>query len=577
MGWPYQFLALDAAGKQARRQSIDRHAAYAQLSALLPVAVFLLCRLAAWLVRKTVSSDRVAYSAVPDSPGLKKRRQSVLGYRASCTRRTTWWLGEDIVLFGQNWGQRDQMIAGIGWAVWLLFLCITGTGNDYLHLTKRLGLVAISQFPVQYLLALKNLNPFALAFRSSHEQVNRWHRVLGRIIYFFLFLHTSLYLNFYVQEGILGERIVRLVPALGITAFTGMCLLTVTAFGRIRHYSYRIFFITHFIIAFALPPIIYFHAHRSSFYVAEALLVFLADLIKRKIDTVMAETTLEAIPGTDLIKIIASIPLQKAARFCERPGAHIYLSIPPASRPSSNPASIANMVFEFTFNPFTIAAADGDMGTLTLVARHHNGPMTRSLARLANTDSTDMNVPLFIEGPYGCATRFPNLAGTEFDRVLLVAGGVGATFILPLYRSIISENSAAKVRMIWAVRTLGDATWPLVGSKKSIFDDDNIHVYLTGDLFESEDHGSGLSTEGEEVEMDRIYTDGRRIKYNSGHDNKRPNFQNIVDDLFRQGVEDRVAVLVCGPENMARELRSCVGVWVKKGRRVWWHNESFTW
>ncbi|KAI5920587.1 ferric reductase like transmembrane component [Camillea tinctor] len=576
MGWPYQFVALDAPGKQARRHSIDRHALYAHLSALLPVALFLLYRFVVWLVWKTLSSDRGAYSAVPDSPRLKKQRQSVFGSCVTLVRRVAWWLGDDILFMGQNWGQRAQLIAGIGWTFWLLFLCTVGTGNDYLHLTKRLGLVAISQFPAQYLLALKNLNPFALAFQSSHEQVNRWHRVLGRIVYLLLFLHTCLYLNYYIQEGILGQKVVSLVPALGISAFTGMCLLGATSFGIVREYSYRVFFITHLIVALSLPLIIYFHAHHSTFYVGGALVLFLADLIKRKIDTITATTTIEAIPGTNLIKIVADVPAEKSARFRERPGSHVYINIPYASRPSPNPVSLANIVFEFAFNPFTVAAVDDDSGALTLIARCHNGPMTRNLARLSNANSAGLKVPLSIEGPYGSTTHFMNRARIDFNRVLLVAGGVGATFIMPLYRAMLSESSAVKVQMIWAVRTPGDATWPVNGNKNGIMDGDNIQIYLTGNILDARNNDTTASIRGEQIEMNDISED-RRNRYDRIYDNKRPNFQNIVDELFRQSVEDRIAVVVCGPAGMAQELRSCVGVWVKKGRRVWWHNESFAW
>ncbi|KAI1075998.1 ferric reductase like transmembrane component [Whalleya microplaca] len=579
MGWPYEFLTLDQAEKHARRQSLDRYAAYAQLSAVVPVIVFLLYRLGAWLVR-TAIPQRGAYSAVPsvpDSPVLKQQRQSAVGSWARAARRAAWWLGDDIRFLGQNWGQRDQMIVGIGWTMWLILLCVLGTGKDYLHLTKRFGIIATSQFPLQYLLSLKSLNPIAFAFRSSHEQVNRWHRVLGRIVYFLLILHACFYLNFYIQEGILSERLVRLVPVLGLVAFFGMVLLNSTAISFIRQYSYRVFFITHLVVALALPPIIFIHARHAGLYMAEALLVFFVDIVKRKIDTIVASTTLELIPGTDLIKIVASIPSQKISRFREHPAAHIYLSIPAAARPTSSPLSAAYLVFEFAFNPFTVAAVDEESKELILVARRHKGPMTRTLGHFANGGVTSMDIPLSIDGPYGCTKRFPNLAGSRFDRILLVAGGVGATFILPLYRAILSENSAARVQMVWAVRGAGDATWPVSETAKSILDDDNVHLFLTGDIFEATGEAAGSSDGSEAIELSQVHQHQRSKKHVSTQSRRRPDLQKIVDDLFRQGMEDRVAVLVCGPEEMARELRAAVGVWVHKGRDIWWHNESFAW
>ncbi|KAI3325834.1 ferric reductase like transmembrane component [Xylariaceae sp. AK1471] len=577
MKWPYQFVDLDAAQKQARRHALDRYGLIAQLSTLAPVAVFLLYHLVRWAIARVTGSIRGTYAAVPGSPASKRRRLSVVGSWIATARKIAWWLGDDAVFLGWSWGPRDQIIAGVVWTIWLLVLCVVDTGNDYLHLTKRFGIVGVSQFPVQYLLSLKSLNPFALALRSSHEEVNRWHRVLGRVIYVFVTLHALFYLNFYYQNNLLGQKITSIVPVLGFTAIIGMHFLQGTALSVVRQYSYRVFFITHLLVALALPPVIYFHAHHASFYVWESLVVFVADIAKRRFDIIVADTKVELIPGTDLVKLVGSIPESKIDRFAKNPGTHIYLSIPPASRPDKNPVAAAHLVFEFSFNPFSVAEVNESSGELTLVARSHNGPMTRALAKFASNTSTDARVKLAFDGPYGCAKRFPNLAGSEFDRILLVAGGVGATFTLPLYRWILSENPTACVQMVWAVRGAGDATWPVAGEAKSIMDDDNILLFLTGSLLENADSDARSSDDGEEVELANLTESRRQLRRASMHGDKRPNLQKIVDDVFRQGVEERVAVLVCGPEVMARELRSHVGVWVRKGRHVWWHNESFAW
>ncbi|KAJ3579127.1 hypothetical protein NPX13_g1436 [Xylaria arbuscula] len=576
MSWPYQFLDLDTAQKQARRHALDRYGFIAQLSALVPIALFLLYRLVAWGIARATGSDRGSYATVPNSPVLKRQRLSAVGSWSAHSRRIAWWFGGDVVFLGWNWGPRDQMILGTAWAIWLLTLCVVGTGNDYLHLTKRFGIIAVSQFPIQYLLSLKSLNPVALALSSSHEEVNRWHRALGRVIAVFVTLHGVFYFNFYYQNNLLGQKITSLVPVLGFTLLAAMYLLYGTALLVVRQYSYRLFFITHLLIALALPPVIYFHAHHASLYVWESLVVFLADIATRRFGLIIAETKVELIPGTNLIKLVSTIPRNKIARFANNPGTHIYLSIPSASRPNKNPIAAAHLVFEFSFNPFSIAVVDENTGELTLVARRHSGPMTRALAGFASNTSAGPQVKLAIDGPYGCAKRFPNLATSQFDRVLLVAGGVGATFTLPLYRWIVAENPAARVQMVWAVRHAGDATWPATGGGKGILDDDNIQLFLTGDIIENADDSTRISDDSEDIEMLSMSNDDHTTQTLLSSD-KRPNLQIIVDDFFRQGAEDRIAVFVCGPEAMARDLRSHVGVWVSKGRYVWWHNESFAW
>lgn len=57
----------------------------------------------------------------------------------------------------------------------------------------------------------------------------------------------------------------------------------------------------------------------------------------------------------------------------------------------------------------------------------------------------------------------------------------------------------------------------------------------------------------------------------------RPDLRAIVDEVFSHDANDRVAVLVCGPQGMGKNVRSEVGKWVAKGRDVFWHSEEFGW
>lgn len=360
-----------------------------------------------------------------------------------------------------------------------------------------------------------------------------------------------------------------------ITGMIGICsftLLSVTALPVIRHYSYRIFFITHLTVSMIIPPLIWFHAQAARIFLAEALLLFLIDIISRKFDTVTSMATLESIPGTSLVKITTSIPVAKANRFRSHPGSHIYLQIPAGSRPVSSPVSRDYLVHEFLFNPFTVAAVDEETGDITLVCRRFGGPMTSTLKQLSknNAGQGAAQVPLAIEGPYGVPSYFPKLSGCEFDRILLVAGGVGATFTVPLYRALVKDNPSTKVHFVWAVRRAGDVGWALAGKEdKALSKDEYVQVFVTGAADSEESQG----VDGEEgVELGAV-THDPEIKYQL----MRPNLRKIVDDEFKHGHDDRVAVLFCGPTEMGRDLRRHVGVWVRKGRVVFWHSESFGW
>jgi NAD(P)H-flavin reductase len=465
-------------------------------------------------------------------------------------------------------------------------------------LTKRFGIVGISQMPIQYLLALKSLNPFGFIFGTSHEHVNRWHRTLGRIIYLLLACHAILYLNAFVQLGVMKLRMLAPVVALGEAAFLSLSLMQITAFSSVRHASYRVFFVVHIAVAFVLPALIFFHAGSARKYVVEALVVLLLDLGARKIDTIASQATVESIAGTSLVKVTAAVPQSKLSRFRALPGGHVYLNIPGASRHVSNPLSPSYLLFELLYNPFTVASVNEQKSEVTLVARCLTGPTTTALARLCKTSASSdgKGVRLNLEGPYGTLHRLSDRAREEFDRVLLVAGGVGATHIVPVYRVLLRDNPSAKLEMVWAVRTPGDATWAATtthGIGSDILNDDNVAIYVTDSIADSET-GPGSRTRSQSasmrnleddvngharngVEMTATHRDRGRNRHTRSQTRRRPNLGKVVDDVFRHGSEERVAVLVCGPSSMTSELREHVGVWVMKGRVVYWHAESFGW
>ena len=169
---------------------------------------------------------------------------------------------------------------------------------------------------------------------------------------------------------------------------------------------------------------------------------------------------------------------------------------------------------------------------------------------------------------------------------------VGVDVVLSNGTFLTATNETAS-DLYWALRGAGEATWAMgEAGGESILNDDNVQIFLTGDMMDpmqpagastspaatSEGSRSGVeSTDDGEVEMSSMYRDRRRNRYTSHHNRKRPDLKKIVDDIFKQGSEERVAVIVCGPEDMARDVREHVGVWVAKGRSVWYHNEAFGW
>lgn len=431
-------------------------------------------------------------------------------------------------------------------------------------------------------MSLKALNPFAYAFRTSHESVNRFHRALGRVVYVFLLLHVLNYFNLLYRNGNLLDRIFDNVVLPGELSNMAYTALFATALPKVREYSYRVFFVVHLLVVFATSFLLFIHAVPARFYIIEALVVFVLDLAVRKMSTATAQSKIEAVPGTNLIKISAKLSPRKMTQFAERPGSHAYISIPWPSRPRA----VSSLVYEFCFNPFTVAEVKRDAGEVVLVARQQGGPMTRRLMQLAR-ESTGARVPLALEGPFGAfATTYSNLVESGVDRVLLVAGGVGASFVLPAYKALREAVPSAKVELTWAVRLADDASWASFSETAAVngtnvFNDPNVHIYVSGK------HSSPtpdydfdrIASRSSSVEMQSLGTNGEAAGAGSqAYLRGRPNLKGLVDDVFKdEDAGSRVAVLVCGPREMALGVRESVTPWVARGRDVVWHSESFGW
>jgi len=116
------------------------------------------------------------------------------------------------------------------------------------------------------------------------------------------------------------------------------------------------------------------------------------------------------------------------------PGEHMWLWLPGVKRTQTHP-------FTFVNN-----------SQLEIVLAAQNG-FTKKLNELANLDP-GMSVSATWDGPYG---KLPHI--NIYNRIVLVAGGSGDSWTMPLAMSILdslSDNSGLQMEFIWVVRTNGD-------------------------------------------------------------------------------------------------------------------------
>lgn len=492
---------------------------------------------------------------------------------------------------------------------------------DYLHLTKRFGQIGASQLPMLYLLAMRApYSPVQWLTRLSHEQIKAFHQVLGRVTFLLFLVHSALYLAFFALSGLLAKRIKEWDVIWGIVGIILFSAISTTALELVRRRNYRLFYTSHIIIANVVIIPLYLHVSHLRIYVYEVALVEVLQLLFRALRLKLYQGTIQLLPGTNLVQV--RIPLSSNSSATNwKPGQHVYLSRPWSK--GKTPKMFDRWFMINKTNPFTIASLPGKDKELLLVARTLNGntkqlaDIARSLAQggsgvpMVATANVDVPMlPITLEGPYGASNRLPDLS--DYNQVLLVAGGVGATFIVPIYRSLVERDNALpggpRIRCIWAVQNVAEIQWAFPAGPPVTSDDNDdagpeangegslpwlntVEVYVTRDSgakLQGDASASGAiavepddGTEEEAYEMqeserllgveEHVNKGGKGVLVKRG----RPRLCEVVEEAFRNS--SRTAVICCGPERLTMDLRRNVEAWVNKGHDVFWYDETFGW
>ena len=417
-----------------------------------------------------------------------------------------------------------------------------------MHLTKAFGHVAISQLPWQFALAVKSRwNPLQILLAQSHEDLNEVHRLFGRVVHSLLAVHAMLYLNFFVRINVLETKLQDPVVRLGIIAFWSFNFLALLALPLIRRRFYhKVFYRSHVLLTAVVLPVLYFHVPYTRTYVSQAGVFYLFNGFMRGLASSPAvSVSVDAIEGTSLLRLKAD---GKACAFLSAwtAGQHVYLK---QSNSPVNPKT-----------PFTVVNWPGSLGnrsekaSIDLVVRNLGGPQTGWLGG-------KNEVELLLEGPYGESKSYlPELLLKRTnEEILLVAGGVGVTYTLPIYLALLEKyRSPARITFVWFVKTIAEVGWMIevLGNAPC---DVNVAVYITGNESRGKLTDLGGMKKGIKAYLPQ----------------EREHIANIVDRMFEQD-ERRVYVFACGPRSMARALRSEVGFHVMRdGRDVVYREEQF--
>ncbi|KAL0254269.1 hypothetical protein SLS55_009743 [Diplodia seriata] len=513
-------------------------------------------------------------------------------------------------------------------------------------IATRTGWMAVGLLPFVVVLAAK-ANWVTALTGVSHEKLQVFHRWSSYAMFILALIHTFPFLVYHIWIGDMEKKWkTDMVYWTGVVALIFQTYLTVMSFGPIRNRFYEFFKATHFTAALAFILFFFFHCDFRltswDYFIATGTL-YLSSLAFSHLRTFLAygphhTAHLTPLPNAHLAITIRLHPGVVAAQavpidFVWRPGQHVFLRF--------FSSRLSWWRYGVSAHPFTICSLPppletGDDGLLSsdgygknaspqpgetelrfVVKPHARGGLTRALHDLAleEAGAGGAEVGVALDGPYGgvgvgaaaASSSSPSSRLAAFDNILVVVGGSGAGFSLPVVEEVLRSSEKKKegmaattssgkraVGVVLATRHGSTGAWYAeevrtllrrYGYGGDDDDDDAVEVavavHVTGD-----DDAAG---EEAEVESARMAGEDKKVRVGGGGEDGvvawrqgRPQLQKVVEEYAASAEGKTLAVAVCGPAGMLYDVRNAVagvqkGVLSGKGaREVYLHSEHFS-
>ncbi|RDB30601.1 Ferric/cupric reductase transmembrane component 1 [Hypsizygus marmoreus] len=456
---------------------------------------------------------------------------------------------------------------------WTLVNTTTTTGIkvEAHYWANRAGTIAATQLPIMTALGMRN-NIVSLLTGVSFDKLNILHRMSARVLCVLVWLHGA----GRIKVGLLDdEAIIHRWVQCGFLAGSALAILCITTVRPIRERSYEVFLMVHFILAFVFLLSVYFHAkgRRLVFYgIWPSFLLWGLDRLLRLVrvlsfNPLFKNSKSSSESTTSSIEVLSPhflrITVPRPPHFHWLPGQSTFLAFP----------GISTSPFES--HPFTISTIDdgGDSEwskKLVFLVRVRKGATHRLL------DSASANgeepVKVVLDGPYSSP---PLLVG--FDTVVLVAGGSGVAFTLPLFLDLLSRAKQGeqaccnRIVFAWAVRDVDHVRWisnPLQQSLRGVPSSISVEVriFITTAIEDAQPWDDDAPAPGAEAPADDIEVKAGGSSHGSSSDphlldldivsvqQGRPDLKGLLGEATAHATGP-ISVNVCGTHALATAVR----------------------
>lgn len=313
----------------------------------------------------------------------------------------------------------------------------------------RSGYLCVAQLPLLIALSTKK-NIIAMLTCTSHERIIVFHRLVALAMLVTATLHMGYFLREWLYYDVWKSQWQEMGISMlqwGFAAWGIMIFILVTSLPPIRARFYELWICVHIMSMIALIAMVYMHLDPPyKGWIYATIAIWGSDRVWRFASRVylnidlrrgshQAQAIVEAMTGNVTKVTVKNFSLRRFS------GQYAYLSLYSLGMNS---------------HPFTIVSLP-DSPNLVFMMKAKNG-LTHLLHKKASSQLPPFigSYMCSIEGPYGGS----HTALQAFDTVILIAGGIGATFMISLLNNIVrNPGCCRRARVIWAVKSASDLTW----------------------------------------------------------------------------------------------------------------------
>ncbi|KAL2813512.1 ferric reductase like transmembrane component-domain-containing protein [Aspergillus cavernicola] len=437
---------------------------------------------------------------------------------------------------------------------------------------SRTGIMATVNLIPLVLMAGRN-NPLITLLQVPYDTFNLIHRWLGRIVVCQALAHTFAWVIPKAQEYGWSNAASSFASSQfiqsGLIATCAFTALLVHSPSAVRHAFYETFLHLHIALVVVSFAFLWVHLNgrnAQNFLLASIVLwalerfARLVIIMYRNIGGRATTAIVEALPG-DAMRI--TLKLSRPWTF--EPGQHMYLYIPAIGWWMSHPFSVGWSDAEDAMDEEkSLPMSHRDLyvpqkTTVSLLVRRRTGFTDKLFQRAVSAVDCRISLTAFAEGPYGSIHSMDS-----YGSVLLFAGGVGITHLVPFTRHLVQGYAdgtvaARRVTLVWIIQSPEHLEW--------------IRPWMTSIL--------AMNRRREVLRIMLFITRPRNTKEIQSPSSTvqmfpgRPN----IDTLVGMEVENQVGamgVLVCGNGGLSDDVRRVCRRRQDK-TQIDFIEESFTW